>query len=102
MKSEITENMIENVAENARIKLSKDEKVQYTRECNEILDAFNRINEVDVTNTKPTLHPVPLTPSLRTDTTQESLSQTEALSNSLYTKRGYILGPRLVNTNNTN
>jgi aspartyl-tRNA(Asn)/glutamyl-tRNA(Gln) amidotransferase subunit C len=99
---EITPERLFHVAESARLKLTEQEIPRHTKECNDILDVFERINTLDLRTVKPTLHPVQIRPTLRTDTPEQSLSQEMALSNSSFTKNGYIKGPRLFNGNTNN
>ncbi len=66
------------------------------------MDVFDKINTLDLRTVKPTLHPVQIQPTLRTDTPERSLSQEMALSNSSFTKNSYIKGPRLFDANTNN
>jgi aspartyl-tRNA(Asn)/glutamyl-tRNA(Gln) amidotransferase subunit C len=91
---EVTDELIERVARNARLALSRTEKAEFAKEFRGILDLYERLDEIDVSGVAPALQPVDLDVNLREDTVKDSFSQTLALSNSLHKKDGFIKGPR--------
>ena len=96
MAVEITKELIECVAENARLKLSNEESEQFAVELKEVLDAFSKLDEVDTEGVPPSLQPVELKNRTRKDVKGNCLSQEEALSLSKHTKDGYFKGPKVV------
>ena len=93
---QIDEKVLRRVAEVARIHLTDEEINALVPEVKEILDAFSKLDEVDITNTESSFQPVVLTPNLRDDTPEKTFSQDEALSNTAHKKDGYFMGPRVV------
>jgi aspartyl-tRNA(Asn)/glutamyl-tRNA(Gln) amidotransferase subunit C len=87
------ENKVEQVSDNARIRLTEDEVDAFSNDLDDVLEKFESLQEVDVKNTEPAFHPVDLGEKTRKDEKGSSLSQEEALSNSENTERGYFKGP---------
>ncbi|HHT9108777.1 MAG TPA: Asp-tRNA(Asn)/Glu-tRNA(Gln) amidotransferase subunit GatC [Candidatus Wunengus sp. YC64] len=96
MKVNINKELIEHVAEVARLKLSEQEKEQFVKELKEILDSFSKLDEVDTKYTDISLQPVELKNMLREDKEEKCLAQKEALSLTEHKKDGYFKGPRAV------
>lgn len=92
----IDEKVLLRVAKNARLNLSKEEKKRFLAELKDILKAFSRISEVDVSGEKPSFQPVPVKNVFRQDKQGKCLSQEQALSSTKHKRNGYFLGPRVV------
>jgi len=90
---EVDEKLIKHVAEVARLKLTDKEVKRFVPELKEIMKNFEKLQEADTKNTKPSFQPIIIRNSLREDEIKESLSQEEALKNSAHTKEGYFKGP---------
>ena len=90
-------NLIERVADVARLELNDEEKEQFLKDFKDILEAFSKMDECetdDTTNTSSiAVHPVPLKDETRDDISKESLSKDLALSNAKNVKDGYFKGP---------
>ena len=92
----IDKNLIENVAQLARLNLSEKEKELFVKDFKDILDSFSKISKCDTKNVKPSFQPVEIKNRLREDLVEESLSQEEALSNTKHKKDGYFKGPKVI------
>ncbi len=92
----VDKELIKNVAELARLKLSEEEKKRFLKDLKEILDAFSKIDEVDTKEIEGTFHSVEMKDRLRDDLVEDSLSQEEALENTEHKKDGYFKGPRAI------
>lgn len=92
----IDREVIEHVAELARLKLSDKELKEFLPQLKEVLEAFSKIDEVDVKGVKPSFRPIELKNAMREDKATSCLSQEDALKNSPNTKDGYFKGPRAV------
>ncbi|MBW2999227.1 Asp-tRNA(Asn)/Glu-tRNA(Gln) amidotransferase subunit GatC [Candidatus Woesearchaeota archaeon] len=93
---EINKELIRKVAENARLELSEQEIKLFLPQFKEIIDAFAKLDEVDVSKLKPSFQPVELKNVLREDSVEESLTQEKALSNTEHKKDNYFKGPRAI------
>ncbi len=92
----IDRELIQKVAENARLRLSKQEIDEFIPQLKEVLDNFSKLDEIDTENVKPSFQPVEIKNNTREDKVQGCLSQEEALNNSSHKKDGYFKGPRVI------
>ncbi|MBI2530178.1 MAG: Asp-tRNA(Asn)/Glu-tRNA(Gln) amidotransferase subunit GatC [Candidatus Diapherotrites archaeon] len=95
-KPKIDAKLLESVARNSRISLTEGESRKFLKEMQEILDAFSKIDEVNVEKTRPSFQPVELKNVMRDDAAKKCLTQEEALSNTKHREKGYFRGPRVV------
>lgn len=92
----VDKNLIEHVADLARLKLTEEEIRKFLPELKEILESFSKLDEVNTDNVKPSFHPVELKNMMREDKVKPCLTKEEALSNSKENKDGYFKGPMAV------
>lgn len=92
----IDKELIEHVAEVARLKLKDSEIKKFISDFKEILDAFSKLDKLNVKNVESSFHPVELKNIAREDSPKECLSAEEALSNTEHKKDNYFKGPRAV------
>ena len=72
---------VEYIADLARLKFSKEELENFTKQLNQILEYMDKLNELDTSNVEPLSHPVEGTNVFRDDKVEESISREEALKN---------------------
>ena len=92
----IDKKLLLKVAENARLQLSEKEIAEFLPQLREILEAFSKLDKVDVKGEKPSFQPIPLLNVSREDKVGKCLGQKEALANTEHKKDGYFLGPKVV------
>jgi aspartyl-tRNA(Asn)/glutamyl-tRNA(Gln) amidotransferase subunit C len=92
----VDKELIERVAEVARLKLTSAEIKEFLPQLKEILRAFSKIDSMDTRGAKPSCQPVELKSMLREDKKGKCLTQDEALSCTSHKKDGYFKGPRAV------
>ncbi len=92
----IDKEVILKVAENAKLKLTEQEKKEFLPQLKEVLEFFSHIDEVDTKGVEPSIQPVKIRNVLRQDKAKKSLSQEEALANTQHKKDSYFKGPRAV------
>jgi|TARA_Y100000310_G_scaffold345160_1_gene462268 aspartyl-tRNA(Asn)/glutamyl-tRNA(Gln) amidotransferase subunit C len=92
----ITKELIEKVAENARLKLTKKEIEEFLPQFKEVINSFSKLDKVNTKNTKPSFQPLELKNIFREDEIKECLTQDEALRNTKHKKDGYFKGPRII------
>lgn len=92
----VDKELIEHVAELARLRLSDKEVKQFVKELKEVLDAFSTIDKCSTKGIKPSFQPVEIKDMTRDDLVEPSLSQKDALANTEHKKEGYFKGPRAV------
>lgn len=81
---------VEHVASLARIDLDDDEVERFASQFEDILDAFDALDEVPEVERESDLVNV-----MRPDEERDCLSQAEALANAPETEDGYFKGPRV-------
>ncbi|HIH21494.1 MAG: Asp-tRNA(Asn)/Glu-tRNA(Gln) amidotransferase subunit GatC [Candidatus Diapherotrites archaeon] len=92
----VDKELILKVAKNARLNLSEEEVKKFLPQLQEILEAFSKIDELNVEKAKPSFQPLEQKNVWRKDAVKECLSQEEALSLTKHKKNGYFKGPRVV------
>lgn len=90
----VSEETLEEVAENARLNLTEEEKEKFRQDMKDILDAFESIDEIDCEGVEPAFHPIELEERSRDDEKEDCFGQEEALSNTENKEDGYFKGPR--------
>lgn len=95
-KQAIDKNLLLKVAANARLNLSEAEIKEFLPQFKEILESFNKLDKLDVSEEKPSFQPTPVKNVFREDKVEKCLSQKEALLNTKHKKDGYFLGPKVV------
>ena len=96
MKVKINKELIEHVAEVARLKLTDKEIEKFSRELKEVIEAFSKLDKADTKGIKASLQAVELKNMLREDREEKSFTQDEALSLTEHKKDGYFKGPKAV------
>ena len=92
----ISKKEVEHVAWLARIELSEAEKDLFTKQFNEILDYFKKIDSVDTEDVPPMYHVLYLVNIFREDEVLPSLPEKEVLKNAPKKERRFFKAPRLI------
>lgn len=79
-----------------RLELSEGEIERYTWELNRVLEAVEKLKEVDLEGVEPTSHAVPLQNIFRPDEVRSPLPREEVLANAPDPLDGYFRVPRVV------
>ena len=96
MKVNINKELIEHVAEVARLKLTNKEKEKFVKELKEVIEAFSKLDVVDTKGIEVSMQPVELKNVLREDKEEKCFSQEDVLSLTEHKKNGYFKGPKAV------
>lgn len=86
---------VEQVAENARITLEEDEAEQFAEEFEDILEIFNKLDEIDTEDVEPAFHPIDTDSKTREDVEEETLDKEEVFQNTENKEDGYFKGPNV-------
>ena len=96
-KKEFSKETIDHVSKLALLDLTEEEKEKFSKQLNDILSYFKKLNDLDTANVKPTTHPIDgLKNVFREDIPWKSLSNEEALKNAQRKKDGYFKAPRIL------
>lgn len=96
VKIQVTEELIQQVAKNARLTLTKEEVRRFVPQFKEILHHFSKISKVPTENVPLALQPIQMRNRLRNDLVKPSLSVEDALFNTKHKKENYFKGPKIV------
>jgi aspartyl-tRNA(Asn)/glutamyl-tRNA(Gln) amidotransferase subunit C len=77
----ITRDEVLHVARLARLELSDDEVERFTEQLSAILEAVDKVSELDLSDVEPTAHPLDLVNVWADDEPEPSLPLAEALAN---------------------
>lgn len=95
--SEFSKETIDYISKLALLDLSDDEKQKLSKQLNNILSYFKKLNDLDTEEVEPVRHPIEgLTNVFREDEPWEGLTQKEALKNAEHKKDGYFKAPRIL------
>ncbi|MFW5990816.1 MAG: Asp-tRNA(Asn)/Glu-tRNA(Gln) amidotransferase subunit GatC [Candidatus Nanoarchaeia archaeon] len=92
----INKELIQHVAETARLNLTTEEIEEFTPQIKDVLENFEKIQQINTENTEPSFQPIELRDALRDDKIQSSISQEDALKNAKHKKNGYFRGPKAI------
>ncbi|MBF0478134.1 MAG: Asp-tRNA(Asn)/Glu-tRNA(Gln) amidotransferase subunit GatC [Candidatus Omnitrophica bacterium] len=84
------------IASLSRIHLKEEEAQLLANDLECILKYIDQLNELDVTDVKPTSHALPLQNVFREDVVNPSLSQDEALQFSVQKDKGCYKVPKVI------
>lgn len=87
---------IEHVAHLGRLELSEEEIELYTKQLNQILDYFKKLEELDTESVPPTSHAVPMEMTLREDEARLSNVTDDALSQAPEQTNNLFLVPKII------
>lgn len=90
----IDEELLQRVASNARLKLSAQERKKFLKELEEVLEAFRKIDEVNVKEVEPAFHPVELKNVFREDRPKKWCW--DPLATTTHKQERWFKGPKIV------
>ncbi|HYR01834.1 MAG TPA: Asp-tRNA(Asn)/Glu-tRNA(Gln) amidotransferase subunit GatC [Syntrophobacteria bacterium] len=92
----ITPEEVEHVARLARLEVSPDEKEEFTRQMNRILQYVEKLNELDTTGVASTSHAIDLENAFRDDAVEASLPRDSSLENAPESSGAEFVVPRII------
>ena len=90
----ISESVVTHVANIARLELTKEELKEFTKQINDIIEAFKIIEKVDTNNIEPSFQPLEIKNVWREDEAKQF--NWDPLSNTENKENGYFKGPRSI------
>lgn len=92
----ISREVVTHIARLARVELSEEEKELFTKQFNEILEYFRKIDELDTVKVPPTYHVLDLVNVFRKDEVKPSLSKDAATRNAPKKEGAYFKAPKII------
>jgi len=97
MKSRrISKQEIEHITWLARIELAEEEKSLFTKQSNDILEYFRKIDEANTEGIEPTYHVLDIDNIYREDKVQQSIPKEDALKNAPKKEESFFKSPRMI------
>lgn len=93
---ELTDELIDHLADLARLEFSTDEKEGIRRDLQKMISFVEKLGELDTSGTPPVLHMTENVNRLREDQVLASISQAEALRNAPLTDGIYFKVPKVI------
>jgi len=84
---------VKDVAENARINIEDEEAEEFAEEFENILEIFDKLDEINTEEVEPAFHPIDVEPKTRSDKEGETLDKEEVFQNTDNEEDGYFKGP---------
>ena len=95
-KVAVTKDWLVKVAKNCRLNLTEQEQKVFLPQLDEILRAFETLNELDVSKEKPAFQPFEIQNVFREDQLKGCLDTETALKNAVHQKNPYFKGPKAI------
>lgn len=84
---------VERVARIARLDLTAHEKEKLEKQLNDILEAFSKINEINIDGIEPSFHPIKMENVMRDDDSESF--EWDPFSNTKNKEGKYFKGPKI-------
>ncbi|MFW6381328.1 MAG: Asp-tRNA(Asn)/Glu-tRNA(Gln) amidotransferase subunit GatC [Bacillota bacterium] len=92
----ISEKEVKHIAGLAHLKLTEEEVATFTRQLGDILDSFDKLDELDTEEVRPTAHAIPMHNVLREDEVEPSIDRNKALANAPEQRGGQFRVPKII------
>ena len=86
---------VTHVAKLARLELTEDEKVKFSKQLGDILKYMEQLNEVDTTGVEPMNHPIDFSNVMREDEVHYSETRDELMANAPEVEQDYFKVPKI-------
>ncbi|MHA2393763.1 MAG: Asp-tRNA(Asn)/Glu-tRNA(Gln) amidotransferase subunit GatC [Promethearchaeota archaeon] len=86
--------LVRRIAEAAHLNLSDEELEKYSNQIIDILEAFTELDQVNTTETSPSIHPIKLENVLREDISKDW--DWDPFNNTKHKEKNYFKGPKII------
>ena len=91
----ITVKDVEHVAKLARLELTEEEKVLYTKQLGDVLKYVDQMNEVDTSNVKPMAQVIDFLNVMSEDIPEQKISKEALMANAPEEENGFFKVPKI-------
>ena len=84
---------VKDVAQNARINIDEEEAEDFAEEFEDILEMFDKLDEIDTEEVDPAFHPIDVDSKTRPDEEGETLDKEDVFKNTENEEDGFFKGP---------
>ncbi|MHA1755068.1 MAG: Asp-tRNA(Asn)/Glu-tRNA(Gln) amidotransferase subunit GatC [Candidatus Odinarchaeia archaeon] len=96
MSKILSEEEVKHISWLSKIKLTEEQIKLFTKQFNDILNYFKKLDQADTSNVKLELYVTPLVDVFREDIVKPSLSLEQALKNAPKTEKTFIKAPKII------
>ncbi|MFB6292187.1 MAG: Asp-tRNA(Asn)/Glu-tRNA(Gln) amidotransferase subunit GatC [Candidatus Nanohaloarchaea archaeon] len=89
----VDKNQVERVADNARLEIPEEELGSFVDDFEDILEMFQKLEDVDTEDVEPAFHPIDVEPGTREDEEEETLDRDEVFQNTENVEEDQFKGP---------
>lgn len=93
---EVTSEMIDRLAQLAKLKFSEEEKKELKTDLERMIEFVEKLKEVDTTGVEPLLHITNAVNILREDEVKQTITKEEALLNAPLTDGNFFKVPKVI------
>ena len=86
---------VEHVARLARLNLTEEEKVKFSKQLGDILKYMEQLNEVDTTGVEPMNQPIDFSNVMREDVARYDCTREELMANAPEVEQDYFKVPKI-------
>lgn len=86
---------VEHVARLARLELTEEEKIKFSKQLGDILKYMEQLNEVDTTGVEPMNHPIDFSNVMRDDEVHYEQTREELMANAPEVEQDYFKVPKI-------
>lgn len=86
---------VRHVAKLARLELTEEETIKYSKQLGDIIKYVEQMNEVDTTGVEPMPHPIPVYNVMREDEVKYEQTKEEMMANAPYEEDGFFRVPKI-------
>ena len=86
----ITIKEVEHVAKLARLELTEEEKVKFSKQLGDVLEYAQQMNEIDTEGVEPMSHAIPIVNVMREDEVVHEFSREELMANAPLKEDGFF------------
>ncbi len=86
---------VEHVAKLARLELTDEEKVKYSKQLTDVLKYMEQMNEVDTTGVEPMNHPIDFSNVMREDVVSYDNTREELMANAPLVEQDSFKVPKI-------
>jgi aspartyl-tRNA(Asn)/glutamyl-tRNA(Gln) amidotransferase subunit C len=91
----ITTKDVEHVAKLARLEITEEEKVKFSKQLGDILEHVEEMNKIDTTGVEPMSHAIPFVNVMREDKVAYENTKEELMSNAPSEEDGFFRVPKI-------
>ena len=91
----ITIKEVEHVAKLARLELTEEEKVKFSKQLGDVLEYAQQMNEIDTEGVEPMSHAIPIVNVMREDEVVHEFSREELMANAPLKEDGLFRVPKI-------